>query len=66
MEQLLSAAEVCKMIGVSRATLYRMLQRGEVPQPLTVSLRARRWRMTQIHEYINTIENEKEHGLAQS
>ena len=52
MEQLLSAKDMCRVFGVSRATLYRMLARGEIPSPITVSLRARRWKASDISRLI--------------
>ena len=54
MEQLLSAKDVCRVLGVSRATLYRMLGRGELPLPITISLRARRWKASEVRRVART------------
>lgn len=53
MEQLLTLLEVCLLLKIARATAYRMMARGELPKPITISLRARRWRSSEIETLMN-------------
>ncbi len=62
MEQMLTARDVCEVLRISRATLYRMLQRNEIPKPVTVSLRAKRWKSSEIDKFME--ENSCAHGKA--
>lgn len=55
MEQLLCLRDLSRLYRVSRATLYRMLARGELPQPITVSLRAKRWKASEIEKILAEI-----------
>lgn len=57
MERLLTARQVCETLGVSRATLYRLLNRGSLPKPLTVSLRAKRWKQSEIEQHIGGLDD---------
>lgn len=54
MEQMLTARDVCEALRISRATLYRMLQRNEMPKPVTVSLRAKRWKASEINQFMES------------
>ena len=60
MERLLSAKDLCSVFGVSRATLYRMRSRGELPAPIIVSMRAKRWKASEIDSLIG--QRGAEHG----
>ena len=42
--RLLNAREVCKLAGVSNATLYRLVKAHRFPKPLRVGPQASRWR----------------------
>ena len=35
--RLLKAPEVCEMLGISKATLYRYIRQGKIPPPLKLS-----------------------------
>lgn len=39
---------VAKLIGVSRATVWRMVQRGQLPAPKKLSNRATRWNVGEL------------------
>ena len=43
MEPLMTAKDVQAYLRVSRSTLYVMLTRGELPEPIRVSRQAVRW-----------------------
>jgi excisionase family DNA binding protein len=48
----IDAFEVAAMYGVSPRTLRRMIERGEVPPPVTPPGRSRRWNKAQIEHAI--------------
>ena len=52
MEQMLTARDVCEVLRISRATLYRMLQRNECPKAVEFSLRAKRWKASEISQFM--------------
>ena len=55
-ERLLGAAEVCRRLGVSRATLHAERGRpGKWPNGVLVSARRRVWRESEITAYIDSI-----------
>lgn len=39
---------VAKLMGVSRATVWRMVQRGQLPAPKKLSNRATRWNVGEL------------------
>lgn len=39
---------VAGLVGVSRATIWRMVQRGQLPQPKKLSDRATRWNVGEL------------------
>jgi prophage regulatory protein len=41
---LMRLAEVCKLFGVSRSTVYKWMTEGSFPRPVHISERAVRWR----------------------
>ena len=48
----LSGEEVCELLGVSRATLRRMVERGEFDPPLSSGGRALRWARESVTRYL--------------
>ena len=42
---LLRLADVCRLVGLSRSTIYKRVSDGTFPRPLRVSERSVRWRM---------------------
>ena len=49
---LLRAPAVCALIGVSVATLYRMMSSGEFPRPISITRGTRQWSMSAVQEWI--------------
>lgn len=47
-ERLLRAKDVTERIGVSRATLYRLVVADKFPQPIRIANRAARWRLSEV------------------
>lgn len=49
---ILRIREVSRMVGVGRATIYRLLARGDFPRPLQLGARSIGWREDEIQEWI--------------
>lgn len=46
-------AALTKALGVSRQTLWRMVRRGELPEPITVSEGVKGWRLSTLRAWID-------------
>ena len=53
-ERLLRVKEVASLIGVSRSTIYRMVEAGQFPQPIRIGPRASRWRLSEVLEWMTS------------
>lgn len=51
---LLRQKEVLKLTGLSRTTIYTLIQRGEFPNSIKISSRSVAWRRGDIWEWINS------------
>jgi excisionase family DNA binding protein len=45
--------EVCRLFGVSRATVYKRVAEKTSPAPLRISERSVRWRMADLADWSN-------------
>lgn len=52
---LVCAQTVASMLGVSRRTVFRMRQRGELPPPIEVSSNIVRWKLSDIQEHLKSL-----------
>ena len=50
-ERLIRSKEVCKLLGVSKSTLYRMTLRGDIVRPTRISHRVAGWPMKVLMEW---------------
>ena len=57
-DRIVRPAEVCHILGVSRATLWRITQRGELERPMKISRGAVGWRLNTIKAFIAQRERE--------
>ena len=48
---LIRLSDVCKLIGVSRSTIYKWVAQGTFPAPVRVSEHAVRWRIDEIQTW---------------
>ncbi|CAN5296706.1 hypothetical protein BH23BAC3_BH23BAC3_35010 [soil metagenome] len=62
-DRILRPREVCSILGISRATLWRKEQRGELPQKKRVSAGAVGYLKSEILEMIDNSNCETEGGL---
>ena len=53
-EQFLRIREVLRLTGLSRATLYVMVNENQFPVPVRLRARAVAWRASQVREWMDT------------
>ena len=51
-KQILSSKELAELLGVSRATLWRMRQKDLVPPPIQISIRLIGWEKSVIEKWL--------------
>ncbi|MBD1389269.1 AlpA family phage regulatory protein [Neiella sp. HB171785] len=52
-QQFLSLKEVCTLVGLSRATLYRMIKKGTFPRGVQISERRMAWHIDVVQRWID-------------
>lgn len=57
-ECLIRIKEACLLVGVSRTTLYRMVNAGEFPAPLDLGPRFRAWKKKTVLDWIDSFSQE--------
>lgn len=60
MPRLIRLPEVIERTGLSRSTIYLMLERGAFPKPAKLNLRVNGWLETEIADWIDSRLNERE------
>lgn len=61
-DKILRRAAVEEMTGLSRSTLYRMMDRGEFPRPARIGQRAVGWRQSTIVLWLDECQPEVRAG----
>jgi prophage regulatory protein len=56
-ERILRLPELVRMIGVSRATIYRYINSGRLPPPVKLSTRSIAWRASEITAWMAALQN---------
>jgi prophage regulatory protein len=51
MDRFLRLREVCTQLGISRSTIYRMINDGTFPAPVLVSKKSKAWPESEITKY---------------
>ena len=51
-DRLLKIDEVVAMVALSESSIYRKMERGEFPHPIKVGVRAVRWWLSEIVEWL--------------
>jgi len=53
--RLVRANDLCKILGVSRSTLWRMEKNGILPEKISITgARAVGWRSSEINDFVNS------------
>lgn len=55
-DPILLLPEVLASVRIGRTTLYKMIKDGTFPAPLHLSPRIRGWRLSAIHQFLNSAE----------
>jgi prophage regulatory protein len=50
--QMCRIGNVCRITGLSKPTIYRLIRRGEFPQPVRLSLRASGWLLSDVESFV--------------
>jgi prophage regulatory protein len=56
--QLLRAAELSSVLGISQTTLWRWRKNGTIPHPISLGPRMVGWRRKDIDEWLNQLSDE--------
>lgn len=57
-QALLDAREVCRLLGISRTTLWRLRERRDFPIPIQLSIRRIAWRRDAIDAWLEARDGE--------
>lgn len=57
-DRVIRTAELCKMLGMSRPTVYRLLKSGDLPAGLHIGPKARGWRLSTIMRWLDAKEEQ--------
>ena len=55
-QRLLRRNDVMRLTGLAKATIYRLMQRGDFPIPIKLGERAVAWRSDELDEWISSRE----------
>lgn len=55
--QLLNIKEVSKITGISRPSIYRLMNEGNFPKPLKLAPKTVRWSLATLIEWVNSHES---------
>lgn len=59
-ETLLTIQTVASRVCLSKATIYARIAKGAFPRPIQLSVRAVRWKQSEVDEWINSRPRTKE------
>jgi len=64
-KMILRMKDVCSELGVSRASIYRLLQSGSFPKPLKLGKRAIGWERDHIQQWVKSLRSARQTEQAQ-
>jgi prophage regulatory protein len=64
-KMIMRMTDVCSELGVSRASVYRLLQSGSFPKPLKLGKRAIGWERDHIQQWIKSLRSARQTEQAQ-
>lgn len=53
-ERFLRAPEVCRMVGYSRASLYRLEKEGAFPRRIKLGANAAAWKLSDVRQWMDS------------
>ena len=64
-KMIMRMTDVCSELGVSRASVYRLLQSGSFPKPLKLGKRAIGWERDHIQQWVKSLRPARQTEQAQ-
>lgn len=61
--KVLRAPETCAIIGLKRAALYRLVQRGEFPKPIKISTKLSGWLDAEVYAWLESRIAQRDGGV---
>lgn len=55
MDAILRLPDVVKITGVCRSNLYALIQRGQFPKPVKLSVRSVGWRQSEVNTWLSEL-----------
>lgn len=52
--RLLTLKEICELVGLSRATIWRLRSAGDFPKGINLTQHSTRWSLADIEEWLNS------------
>ena len=60
--KVLRAPDTCAIIGLKRAALYRLVQRGQFPKPIKISTKLSGWLDSEVYAWLESRIAERDGG----
>lgn len=54
-ESLVSPADVCRIAGIGRTTLFYLVREEKIPQPIIRQHRCVRWRLGDVRDWLDAV-----------
>lgn len=54
-ERLIRRPEVEQLTGLSAQSIYRLMARGDFPKSIPLTERARAWKESDVHQWVQTV-----------
>ena len=54
-QKLLSLKQVIAMVGLTKSTIYRLMEAGDFPRPLKLGSRCVRWLVDEVNAWISSL-----------
>lgn len=51
-EKILKLKEVSEIVALSRSSIYELVQKGDFPKPIKMSLRSSGWLLSEVEKWI--------------
>ena len=61
-DQLMDINAVMEMVSLRRTMIYSLIASGRFPDPLRLSSRCSRWRLSDIQNWMNELPSNKQHA----